>query len=438
MAAPLLPPRAARWPLLLALALLVGCGAAPKPAPLEADDAAAVLAHVPADTPYLLASLADVPPALAEREVARLGQALQVLVDALLEQAAVARAQSPFDRLVLAAAAAVDGKLDGPGLEALGVGRHPRFALYGIAGLPALRARVADGRKIEALVDRVLTDAGVQVERGTLEGQAYRVVFVGDLPLLYLAFGDRWAVAGVLLPPVRDELLPVLLGVTPPKVPLTAAELGPQLAADGLVPSGFGWLKPAGLLTAGWPMTRVLEAGAPAGCVGTLREAFGAVESLHLGSRGADAARTSSVVHLRLAPKLREDLAKSLRPAPGLAPRASGLDKAALAVGLDVPVALAALQGWGRRLQANPSACPWFSGFDRLAEHLTSGAWQRVVDGAPAVQGLAVVLSRLEPAEAGPPRVDAALWIAGPAQALFDLMGDAVPGAQGLAQAPPG
>ncbi|NNJ65744.1 MAG: hypothetical protein HKP16_09265, partial [Xanthomonadales bacterium] len=142
----------------LAVALtlvLSACGKSEEPASAAstADPAAhALLAHVPADTPYLAANLEPVPEDVLEMFLERLqpalDQAQSELSAALKESPAGASDDADRSeghaRLSLAVLREFDGKLSRSGLESLGLDLRAQQLFYGMGAFPVFRMSLGD------------------------------------------------------------------------------------------------------------------------------------------------------------------------------------------------------------------------------------------------------------------------------------------------------
>jgi hypothetical protein len=227
-----------------ALALmLAGCG---KDEPAAVADitpeARALLAYVPADTPFLAGNLAALPDEIIDLQFQRYApvtaEAQKVLDDLRAELGAESSAD-PADRLALAVLSELDGKLSRAGLESLGVDVSNLQAIYGMGAFPVARISLSDAAALRATIQRVLANAGVTAEEHRLQDVAYwrAPLDEDDLPLaLYAAVLPTHLALGVLPTGAEAELLPAFLGLELPAASDAAERLAALNARHGFTP----------------------------------------------------------------------------------------------------------------------------------------------------------------------------------------------------------
>src|SRR5688572_16138403 len=136
----------------LLLALTVAAAACSKQHPGGGGAGLPILRRVPADTPYVLASLEPLPRAYYEKSLAdaraQLGGSMAKLRAALPADA------GPATRFGLALLEEIGGDLTVAGMEKNGFRTDARAVIYGLGFLPAFRLEVHDGAAIEALLAR--------------------------------------------------------------------------------------------------------------------------------------------------------------------------------------------------------------------------------------------------------------------------------------------
>jgi hypothetical protein len=114
----------------------------------------AVLAHVPADTPYLMAGLDSMPPEV----FARFKQAMAPLLGMV---SAGWQGQRERSKLFDAIMSELDGKWSEAGIESLGFSAQPRFVVYGLGLQPVVaRMAVKDDKAVQATIARIAAKAG--------------------------------------------------------------------------------------------------------------------------------------------------------------------------------------------------------------------------------------------------------------------------------------
>jgi len=222
---------------------LGGCG---KDEPAVADiqpEALALLAHVPAGTPYLGANLAPLPDEIVDLQFQRFApvtaEAQKVLAEVRAELESGAQVDTA-DRLALAVLAELDGKLSRAGLESLGFDMRASQAIYGMGAFPVARVGLSDAAALRATVERVLANAGVSAAEYTLDGVSYWRMPLEDedeVPLaLYAAILPTHLVVGVLPPAAEATMLRGFLGLEQPAGSDAAERIAALNARHGFTP----------------------------------------------------------------------------------------------------------------------------------------------------------------------------------------------------------
>lgn len=221
---------------------LGGCGKDEAAATAIEPEALALLAHVPADTPYLGANLAPVPDEiidLAFQRYAPVTAEAQKVLAAVREEMESDAPTDAADRIALAILVELDGKLSRAGLESLGLDLRASQAIYGMGAFPVARVGLSDAAALRATVERVLANAGVSAEEHALEGIDYWRVPLDDdeVPLaLYAAILPTHLVVGLLPPAAEATMLPALLGLEMPAASDAAERLAALNARLGFTP----------------------------------------------------------------------------------------------------------------------------------------------------------------------------------------------------------
>src|SRR6266568_1788007 len=168
------------------------------------DAAAALLAHVPADTPYAFAALEPLPRPYLERTLARGQRSLHDSVARIAELGVTGAGV----RLFTALAQELEPSFSIEGMTRLGIGPSPRRVFYGIGLIPAARIQIADGQAVAAFVDRVMARGGGPA--GRADGHGKRWDFVVGRGTVVVAVTDRELLATfaptALLGPVLARL----------------------------------------------------------------------------------------------------------------------------------------------------------------------------------------------------------------------------------------
>ena len=239
---------------LTSLLLLGACGeSADEPLVEATPEARSILAHVPADTPYLAANLQAIPDEVMNANFARIQPAL----DEVQAQMSEAKAEmlsggssvsgDEFtDRLMLALFDEFDGNLSREGLHRLGLDLRSTSAVYGAGAFPVMRLGLSDPATLRATILRVLENAEVEATELELQGVSYWRMVPPDQEEVQLAFyvsilPDHLA-AGVYPVVSEEDYLPFFLGIEMPAQNDAAERLASLNAKNGFTPYGTGFL----------------------------------------------------------------------------------------------------------------------------------------------------------------------------------------------------
>ena len=151
---------------------LAGCGDSEEESGQSAAIAAAgeLLNYVPADSPYVFASLSPLPDEVMDKLEPKLDRILQSY-EVVLQEVAVMiteKAQTDDEEKAKAQkATAMIGELSSlmsiEGLRSVGFERDSRAAIYGNGLLPVVRLEVSDGALFEAALVRMEESAGEKI-----------------------------------------------------------------------------------------------------------------------------------------------------------------------------------------------------------------------------------------------------------------------------------
>jgi len=205
-----------------------------------------LLTYVPSNTPYLAANLEPLPAAVVDEYLAR----MQPVIDEMQSRLSGLRAdlevdhsdRDPVDRLALAVARELDGKLSRAGLSSLGLDIISPKVIYGMGLFPVIRIGLSDPATLRATVQRVLEDAALDPAERTHDGVAFwRVALDGDVdaPLsLYLSILQDHMALAVLPTAFEAELLPPFLGLALPADAAAGAQLAELNRRNGYTAYG--------------------------------------------------------------------------------------------------------------------------------------------------------------------------------------------------------
>ncbi|MDF4025189.1 hypothetical protein P3W24_09460 [Luteibacter sp. PPL201] len=195
----------------VASVLLAACGHKDKDAPL---------AFVPADTPYVLASLDKLDDGVYDAMMLQADAELpgQVAQMKSLAQDMDAKGNADGARLLRAFAAEFDGKKAEAAMDGMGLDIRAGTALYGVGLSPVGRVSLADPAKWEAFMGRLETAYGKKLDTADAGGQSYRHVTLSDSGVqLVIATEGKQAVAALLPADAAQPAVRQILGVDRPE-----------------------------------------------------------------------------------------------------------------------------------------------------------------------------------------------------------------------------
>lgn len=302
MPAPAPAPRSPPWYELAPVAIDVDRLAAP-----------ALLAHIPADSPFALVSFEPIPLEYFAKLKREMGPRLASIRDAIRELAK----QDPQARPLEIFVEELDGKWSAEGMASLGFSTTPRFAVYGLGASVVVRLEVGDPRALLGTLDRIMRRAGAALPpaQRRADRQLWRVPRVdGHGVVIALGGGALVVAAG----PVRaiDDALPLILGEQQPAASMAGGKaLKELMARHRLGPMLVGFADMS------WLASRLFapEVGPPpAACTTAIAHLATSAPRLVFGLDGLPGDRMIGSAVLELAPALVGELRKLKAVAPGL------------------------------------------------------------------------------------------------------------------------
>lgn len=347
-----------------------------------------LLAHVPADTPYVFAASEPFPEALRNRLMAYGAAELdnakvrwrEGLAEMARRQAEAAGRPAPTDpadspgvRVVEALLDELSGKLDAGGLAELGFKPDARSVVYGLSLFPAMRLEIADPARVEALLARVEQRSGEVAPRAELNGQRYRRIPLEDKLLVIVAVQDRHLVAGVLPTAQEQRWLPLLLGQQLPGRALAATDTFSALQqAYGYRGYGEGYLdiravsriltgQDSGANGAAWQSLAAEMPRPSPGCRGLVDKLVAGVPRLVVGVTGVSDRGYDLTAAYETSAAVGEHLQRLAHPAPlpgmGMEP---GRDvMASFGMDIDVPALREGIKALLRFVVEQGRDCEW-------------------------------------------------------------------------------
>lgn len=203
------------------LLLLVACSDRTS-TPDAAIAGAELLRYVPADTPYILATLEPLPEDVYDKMAGGMDDMLAayqvVLREAMRDAMTGAGEGGEIDPDAARVAALIErlaGMMSVEGMREAGIERDASFAVYGAGLTPVVRLELADAAAFEAAIAGFETEAGEKLPTATLDGLTYR--HAGDDRVrVVLAVHEGQALLSLVPATLSDDSLRAVLGLTLP------------------------------------------------------------------------------------------------------------------------------------------------------------------------------------------------------------------------------
>jgi hypothetical protein len=379
---------------------------------------------VPADTPFVLANLQAVPPAVTDAWLAR----AQPMLDEMQREMSAYRADlgdgpetgqgDEFERLALAVIEELDGKMNRAGFESLGLALESHYAAYGHGLFPVLRVTLSDPDALRAAIARIEADS-FDIPEYELNGQAYWKIDDAETGLAaWFAIVDDHLAMGLAPAARENEYLPTLLAQSrPSKSVEDSGALVELVAQKAYTPYGAGYLDTAAvadeLLNADSVTLAYLgevadgEFAWDAGAMDPVcRQEFElmtrVVPRLVTGATelGAD------VVALRYEIELSPMLARALPRLVSDVPPASGsAEMASLSLALEVGRLREFLREKATAMAAAPFQCPMLSDVNEQARMASERLNQPMPPFIGNLKGVRAELDRVDPKNMTPEQV---------------------------------
>ncbi len=392
--------------------LLTGCDRDEKAADDLLAKSADVLKYIPADSPYVFASLAPLPDDVMDHLEPKLDRVLIAYQDVLREVVAAKQAQASADEMSADEAEKVTAFVDElanllslDGLRGAGIERDSLGAFYGNGLLPVMRFELSDADNFESTLARLEERAGNTMPTAEIDGQSYRYFDAEEFRVVIAVTADQ-AVFSMVPSSFNDEQTGRALGLTLPENNIAETGVLEELIGKydfNEYVIGFVDVpriaerfvgEPTGLDTdllavAGYDNAEMSDV-----CRAEVRAVAGIVPRMVMGYTDITAKQFES----NLVFELREDLAQDLQalpaPVPGL-----GLDTQALmafGMSLDVMAARSFVEARLDAMEAEPFECEhfadWQAGVDSGRQALARPVPPIVYD----VKGFLTVIDKVE------------------------------------------
>lgn len=204
----------------------------------EKTDKASLLDYVPADSPYVFASIAPLPDAVFDKLDPKIDRILQSYETLLREIAGMAIEKSADDgddsedaEKAAAVIAELSSLISVDGLRGAGFDRKSTAVFYGNGLLPVLRIEVSDGALFESALSRIEEKAGEKMDVATIAGSPVRYVVAKDAKIL-VSIHEKQVVISVAPAAFSDQQIAELLGLTAPKSSIADSGVLKNIASE--------------------------------------------------------------------------------------------------------------------------------------------------------------------------------------------------------------
>ena len=204
----------------------------------EKTDKASLLDYVPADSPYVFASIAPLPDAVFDKLDPKIDRILQSYETLLREIAGMAIEKSADDgddsedaEKAAAVIAELSSLMSVDGLREAGFDRKSTAVFYGNGLLPVLRIEVSDGALFESALSRIEEKAGEKMDVATIAGSPVRYVVAKDAKVL-VSIHEKQVVISVAPAAFSDKQIAELLGLSPPKSSIADSGVLQSIASE--------------------------------------------------------------------------------------------------------------------------------------------------------------------------------------------------------------
>lgn len=423
--------------LLIVAALVAACSHPPSStSPSGSWKGPDMLAHVPADTPYVFAMLEPPSDAVRAKQPANVDT---FVLPALEESASVPLDKrlglDPEKRALLGIMDTARGTDPTKWIENLGFAKNGHWVMYGMGVWPVMRIEVADPAKLRGVIaEAAKTLALPEIQQKDNAGVPYWIASRFGVSAI-VSVMDHEIVAAMLPTQSLAAVLPVVLGPKPMEHNLRdSGEIADVMARYHLIPATIGMIDSRRVIAAlerrdDLSTTSVFTAPA---CHADYERMAAAVPRIVIGYHQLDMQGFSAALAIETAPEVAKQLA-SLHSAMPAAPDAAHA-MLSVVVAADVDAGLATMRGWLQGLADRPFQCEQLA----IAKMVVAGALERTKTLIPAeLKGLHGGELVVEDASESPPGGAGYVLVAGDQIAI--ALGQAIQKfGMGLSVAPDG
>lgn len=415
-------------------------GSAPPPATLSSTWVApSLLAHVPADSPYLIASLTPVNQATRRRLMSGMEAQLRKAVAQLQTTLGLsAGTLSPWMKAAGVLAEEVHGKEPVLWAQELGFDPDGRFVIYGMSMWPVVRAEVAKPARLRQVIERTLAASGAKLRQEVFEGRSYWIGGTAKMSIVASVM-DREAVLAMLPTESVAAALPEVLGTRAPKRSLNDTKAVEDLLGRyRLMGYLFGYVDArnlagiaAGRITSDvdGPLRREI-ATVPPVCRSEFERLAEVMPRMLFGYSKLDDAGYDGMAMLEMSPGAAGGLMRLHAAAPEVAiPMARG-PLFAMGMAFEPDAVMAWMRSVGDDLRAKPFACPALGSLNEMGKHMEEASQQSLPPVLRGLHGASLVVDR---ATTVPPNLEGHIVVAGDlAGDLMSTLSGAVPAIAGV------
>ncbi len=371
--------------------------------------AGAILDYVPADSPYVFASITPLPDDVMDKlepNIERILAAYEVLLQELFAMATAeidANGDDDAER-----AAAVIGELSSllsiDGLRGAGFDRESRSALYGNGMLPVLRIEVTDGALFEAALVRIEESSGEEMDVATISGSLVRFITAEEVKLL-ISVLDKQVVISVAPASFSDDQLSTLLGFTAPKSNITDSGKLQSIADDygfsDYFIGYFDFVKMVNTFTGDASgldadLITLMDADDEISdvCRAEIRSMAGIAPRMVMGYTGISTERFDTKLVVELRSDIAEGVAQLTAPVPGLGTDLGGL--MSIGMSLDIKAMREFIVARLDALEADPYLCEDFTGLEQGVIQARAAVQQPVMPMIYDFRGFVALIENIE------------------------------------------
>ncbi|MFK8052841.1 MAG: hypothetical protein AB8F65_07680 [Woeseiaceae bacterium] len=229
--------------LLAATLLAVGCGKKDSPADVADAPGTDLLAYVPADTPYVFASLSPMPKDYLKKMEPFQQQAGEMMT-AMMEGVTASTGDNPDEnsQAIVEFVSFIYEFIQPERMKEFGLDLNSTSAIYGHGVLPVLRSTLADADKFMPRLKELAKEREFELVAGKAGGIDYERIEINEEIAIVTAVSDDMLVIALAPSTFSDDNLAVLLGDSKPASSLKDAGTLTALATKyNYIPQGMGY-----------------------------------------------------------------------------------------------------------------------------------------------------------------------------------------------------